>query len=84
MSQYPRPLSIYKTLYSEVSLRRLTVLILITAIMLAGCGSPDTGGLSVGDTAPDFSLASASGEPVSLSKYTGEQPVLLFFHMAMG
>lgn len=33
----------------------------------------------VGDTAPDFTLASTSGEKISLSSYRGRQPVLLAF-----
>jgi peroxiredoxin len=34
---------------------------------------------SVGSLAPDFTLPSTSGEPVTLSAYRGRQPVLLAF-----
>lgn len=52
-------------------------------IILAAC-SRTTEGLKVGDKAPDFSLPSADGKTVSLSDYVGKQPVLLYFHMALG
>lgn len=41
-------------------------------------------GLNVGDPAPAFNLPSADGGEVSLADYMGEQPVLLYFHMAVG
>lgn len=50
-------------------------------ILLTACGPS---GLQVGDQAPDFSLPTASGSEVSLDDYSGEQPVLLYFHMALG
>lgn len=56
-------------------------IMLLFVIGLAACGLPDS--LSEGDAAPDFSLVSAGGETVSLDDYSG-QPVLLYFHMAMG
>jgi peroxiredoxin len=34
---------------------------------------------TVGDTAPDFTLASTSGRPVTLSSYRGKQNVLIAF-----
>lgn len=40
--------------------------------------------LALGDPAPDFTLPAATGERVSLSDYTRQGPVLLFFHMAEG
>lgn len=40
--------------------------------------------LAVGDMAPAFTLPSADGQDVSLSDYVGQQPVLLYFHMAVG
>jgi cytochrome oxidase Cu insertion factor (SCO1/SenC/PrrC family) len=39
--------------------------------------------IAVGDTAPAFTLESASGGPVSLSDYAGK-PVLLYFSMGPG
>ena len=39
--------------------------------------------IAVGDTAPAFSLKSASGGTVSLSDYVGK-PVLLYFSMGPG
>lgn len=33
----------------------------------------------VGETAPDFTVPSTSGEPVTLSQYRGDRPVLLAF-----
>jgi len=54
------------------------------AILLAACDNNSTAKtISVGNPAPDFTLTSSDGTPVSLSKYKG-QPVLLFFHMAEG
>jgi cytochrome oxidase Cu insertion factor (SCO1/SenC/PrrC family) len=41
------------------------------------------GPIAVGDTAPAFTLQSASGGPVSLSDYAGK-PVLLYFSMGPG
>ena len=52
-----------------------------------GTNNDDTvevSGLTVGDTAPAFALPATNGDEVSLSDYTGEQPVLLYFHMAVG
>jgi cytochrome oxidase Cu insertion factor (SCO1/SenC/PrrC family) len=35
---------------------------------------------AIGETAPDFSLPSVSGEPVILSSYRGESNVVLLFY----
>jgi cytochrome oxidase Cu insertion factor (SCO1/SenC/PrrC family) len=40
----------------------------------------DTGRVALGDTAPDFTLLSRSGDPVTLSDYRGERTVLLVFY----
>ncbi len=40
--------------------------------------------LTVGDTAPDFTLPAATGGEVSLSKLREQQDVLLYFNMAYG
>lgn len=45
--------------------------------------SSGEGPIAVGDTAPAFSLESASGGTVSLSDYAG-RPVLLYFSMGPG
>ncbi|MCC6123552.1 MAG: peroxiredoxin [Pirellulales bacterium] len=36
--------------------------------------------LKIGDRAPDFTLPSQEGEPVSLADYRGKQAVVLFFY----
>jgi peroxiredoxin Q/BCP len=59
----------------------LSVLVLLS-ILATACGSEQE--LRVGDQAPDFTLPTAAGTDASLSDYVGKQPVLLFFHMAMG
>lgn len=63
---------------------RIAFLILLSILVLAGCAPATTSGLKVGDQAPDFSLQSSTGSSVSLSDFKGKQPVLLFFHMALG
>jgi cytochrome oxidase Cu insertion factor (SCO1/SenC/PrrC family) len=53
-------------------------------LLLAACasgGSEDS--IEVGADAPEFTLPNAAGGEVSLSDYAG-QPVLLYFHMAVG
>jgi hypothetical protein len=60
------------------------VLVLLVIWILAACGGAPAGDLAVGDKAPEFSLQSSSGETVQLSDYVGKQPVLLYFHMAVG
>ena len=57
-------------------------IVLLLALVLSACSSGDSG-LQVGDRAPDFKLESSDGENVALSDYRG-QPVLLYFHMALG
>jgi len=44
---------------------------------LAACGDDD------GNSAPGFSLPDSAGGTVSLADY-GDEPVLLYFHMAEG
>jgi hypothetical protein len=38
----------------------------------------------VGASAPDFTLPNALGGEIALADYVGKQPVLLYFHMAVG
>ncbi len=58
------------------------IVLFLMSILAQACTSQ--GDLAVGDQAPGFTLPSATGTDVSLSDYTGEGPVLLFFHMAVG
>ena len=61
------------------SWRQVTVVLLaLLAMILAACGGAQD------EQAPSFTLTGASGEQVSLSDYVGNQPVLLYFHMAVG
>jgi hypothetical protein len=69
----------------------VTIALLLT---LSGCRSvpaePEeradagSGQLSVGDTAPDFTLPAAAGGEVSLSRLVEQKDVLLYFNMAYG
>ncbi len=76
--------------------RLLIPLILILGLFGAACSNDDDdsgsnnndqnetqSGLKVGDQAPAFSLPSSTGDMVSLADYAN-QPVLLYFHMAVG
>lgn len=47
----------------------------VLMLLLTACGNASQ--------APDFTLANATGEEVSLADFKGK-PVLLFFHMASG
>jgi hypothetical protein len=62
----------------------LLVILALAALTLAACGGQTNDGLKIGDNAPDFSLQSSDGKEVSLADYRGKQPVLLYFHMALG
>jgi len=69
----------------RLSIKRTTMtffVLFLVSILAQACTSQ--GDLAVGDQAPGFTLPSATGADVSLSDYTGEGPVLLFFHMAVG
>jgi len=59
-------------------------LALVAAIALAGCRAAPDATLQIGDEAPGFSLPAVGGGEVALADYAGVQPVLLFFHMAVG
>jgi len=64
------------------NLQPVIFLAVLALVILAGC-SDGGDGLTVGDTAPNFSLPDASGSTVSLDDYAGA-PALLYFHMADG
>ena len=70
----------------------------LVVIILAACGATESDtiaesngnnnvvssdGIALGSEAPAFTLADAAGGEVSLADYSG-QPVLLYFHMAVG
>ena len=63
----------------------LIALFTLLAILIAGCAPQVSvpANAMVGTTAPDFTLDDALGGQTSLGDYAG-QPVLLFFHMAVG
>jgi cytochrome oxidase Cu insertion factor (SCO1/SenC/PrrC family) len=62
----------------------------VLALVAAACGggqkaeTRNGGPVRVGAVAPDFTLPSAQGGKVSLAKYRGHQPVLLYFSMGPG
>lgn len=62
------------------NLNGIIFLFVLLAQLLGACASADE--LKVGDDAPVIDLPSASGQSVALD-FKGE-PVLLYFHMAMG
>jgi hypothetical protein len=63
---------------------RAAFLILFTlALMMTGC-SVGQESFGVGQPAPNFSLPTAGGGTVALNDYVSKQPVLLYFHMAVG
>jgi peroxiredoxin len=57
-------------------------ILVLLAILLSACQSDNPSLLD--QPAPDFTLPGIDGEEITLSDYEGRQPVLLFFHMAMG
>jgi cytochrome oxidase Cu insertion factor (SCO1/SenC/PrrC family) len=64
--------------------RFLTALVAsMAALVLSACGGSQEGEIAVGEPAPEFTLPATRGGEVSLSDYAG-QPVLLYFHMAVG
>ena len=54
------------------------------AFLLTACGGAESSYMQEGEQAPEFTLPTAQGGEVSLADYKGEQPVLLYFHMAVG
>lgn len=55
----------------------------LVAVLLAGIAHPvDAAELKVGDRAPDFTLPSTTGAPISLGQFRGKKAVLLEFYGA--
>jgi hypothetical protein len=63
---------------------KIAFALIVLGVLVTACGSSANDGLAVDGPAPSFTLQSSSGEEISLSEYQGKQPVLLYFHMAMG
>src|SRR5688572_9453249 len=62
---------------------RPIVLSLVTAAMTMVMGqAPPKTHLKVGDVAPDFTLPSTAGKPVTLSEFRGKKNVVLAFYPA--
>jgi len=58
----------------------LTIAAAIPSLLLAQAPPKTT--LKVGDSAPDFTLPSTTGKPVTLSEYAGKKNVVLAFYPA--
>lgn len=56
---------------------------LLVLPLLLACSTQTSTPESLGQ-APGFELEATDGRTVALADYTGQQPVLLFFHMAVG
>ena len=72
--------------FQEVDMRKLFVFVLAAALLaLTACGTSadEAAPEIVGSQAPGFTLDNALGGQTSLADYSGE-PVLLYFHMAVG
>ncbi len=52
------------------------------SLILAAVARPATAALRVGDVAPDFTVTSHTGTPVSLSEYRGRKVILWFYPRA--
>ena len=60
--------------------RWIAAILLGAATLLAGPAQGQA--LKVGDKAPDFSVISSTGKPVSLADFAGRKNVVLFFYIA--
>lgn len=74
--------SISSSMVSRKRYIAIPSILVLLGLVLSACGISREA-LAIGDPAPSFTLPSASGEQVSLADYQG-QPVLLYFHMALG
>jgi hypothetical protein len=63
-------------------MHRRSLLWLACAFTPVAAQAPPQTHLKLGDPAPDFTLPSTAGKPVSLSEYRGKQPVVLAFFPA--
>ena len=64
-------------------LRILAFLAIAVGAILAGPAAPvDATELKIGDRAPDFTLPSTTGAPISLGQFRGKKLVLLEFYGA--
>jgi hypothetical protein len=63
---------------------RQRVVVLLIALLLLGAQGCRNQTAPPEPQAPAFTLPSALGGEVSLRDYLGQQPVLLYFHMAYG
>lgn len=79
----------------QVESKHLALVVLLLSVVMAGAVacSPQrppadakqaTWSSLVGKPAPDFTLPAAGGQEVSLSDYSGEKAVLLYFSMGPG
>lgn len=66
------------------NLSKWLIPIFLIVLVLSACSPEVSEDISTGPAAPDFTLQNALGGTVSLQDYVGEQPVLLYFHMAVG
>ena len=65
-------------LLSKYTLHLLWLTVLLTGVF--GVVSL-TSALEVGEQAPDFTLPSTTGDPISLSQFRGKKLVLIEFHV---
>jgi len=70
--------------FTRIAKRQSIIILLLVALLALTLQSCDKAGLAVGDTAPAFTLPTSTGGAVSLADYKDQQPVLLYFHMALG
>ena len=64
---------------TDISARKIRVLSSLLLICVLS-GVPPATALEVGDQAPNFNLASTTGESISLSQFRGKKNVLVQFY----
>ena len=65
-----------------IPIRLLLAGAMVTAVLCAQPQPPAKTTLKVGDPAPDFTLPSTQGKPVTLSEFKGKKQVVLAFFPA--